>query len=42
MADIRTVPEVLGHRDVNITMIRTHVLNRGPAVRSPVDRLLGG
>jgi hypothetical protein len=35
------VPELLGHRDVNITMIRTHMLNRGPtAVRSPVNRLL--
>ncbi len=39
--DIRTVQELLGHRDVTITMIYTHVLNRGPAgVRSPADRLL--
>ena len=41
--DIRTVRELLGHRDVTTTMIYTHVLNRGPAaVRSPVDRLFGG
>jgi integron integrase len=39
---IRTVQELLGHKDVKTTMIYTHVMQKKSSVKSPLDRMFGG
>jgi integron integrase len=37
---IRTVQELLGHKSVTTTMIYTHVMQKKPSIKSPLDRML--
>jgi site-specific recombinase XerD len=41
--DIRTIQELMDHKDVSTTMVYTHVLNKGGhGVKSPVDLFIAG
>lgn len=40
--DVRTVQEMLGHRDVSTTMTYLHVMDEGVGVQSPLDMSVGG